>query len=127
MTLQKGHCTAVCQYLLQLSASICYSCLPYLLQDDQNQICLLLLSKAEAQALYPGEFVCTRQEGFNSEYIEYDDLGQPTEEIVANWIINNVRVAFYPHISRRHNMYLIRADYYRHTNPLYSAECLAVA
>ena len=49
--------------------------MPYLLQDDQNQICLLLMSKAEAQALYPGEFVCIRQEGFNGEYIEYDDLG----------------------------------------------------
>ena len=55
---------------VQQSASM-----PYLLQDDQNQICLLLLSKAEAQALYPSEFVCIRQEGFNGEYIEYDDLG----------------------------------------------------
>ena len=55
---------------LQLSASM-----PYLLQDAQNQICLLIPSKAEAQALYPGEFVCIHQEGFNGEYIEYDDLG----------------------------------------------------
>ena len=87
----------------------------------------MILSKAEAQALYPGEFVCTRQEGFNSEYIEYDDLGQPTEEIVANWINNNMHIAFYPHISRRQNIYLIRAYYYHYTDPLYSVECLAVA
>ena len=57
-------------FTVQLSASM-----PYLLQDNQNQMHLLILSKAKAQTLFPSEFVCIHQEGFNGEYIEYDDLG----------------------------------------------------
>ena len=74
---------------VQLSVSV-----PYLLQDDENQICLLILSKIEAQTLCPGEFVCIRQEEYNGEYMVYDNLGLPMEAVVAGWIDNDVRIAF---------------------------------